>query len=303
MPSRSSAARWDGSSWPAGSATAPSSSTSAYKVLEARALDADDLAGVPRRLPRCHRLRGDPPEPGRHVPVLRQPAAHRAVEAALVVDALQRRRRLPRRVHRLPAPRSSYGAGGGWRCSPSRRPRWAPSTASSRCPSWIVVNGDYGWWVTQLAGLATIGLGPGPRRADHADRARPRSVRRESGGAYPRLRAEQRQPEPALAGSSIGWPGRCSAGHCGSTDLLVGGWAVVHIAGGRGSGRASSSAGPPGPGDRPGSPKSTSSRARVASSHERGPAGCDLGVGGSPVGRVGLARRRGPAARACRRPG
>jgi fermentation-respiration switch protein FrsA (DUF1100 family) len=26
-------------------------------------------------------------------------------------------------------------------------------------PSWIVVNGDYGWWVTQLGGLATIALG------------------------------------------------------------------------------------------------------------------------------------------------
>ena len=28
-------------------------------------------------------------------------------------------------------------------------------------PAWIVVNSDYGWWVTQLAGLATIALGLG----------------------------------------------------------------------------------------------------------------------------------------------
>jgi hypothetical protein len=26
-------------------------------------------------------------------------------------------------------------------------------------PAWIVTNGDYNWWLTQLGGLATIALG------------------------------------------------------------------------------------------------------------------------------------------------
>ena len=150
-----------------------------YKVLEARVSTRDALAGLLRCLHRRDRLRGDPPEPRRHVPLLRQPAAHRAVEAAVVVDAVQRRRHLPGRVDRLPAPQRAARAGAGLAMFAITPASMGAVYGFIALPSWIVVNGDYGWWVTQVAGLATIAFGPGPGSADHADRARPRPVRRE----------------------------------------------------------------------------------------------------------------------------
>ena len=44
-------------------------------------------------------------------------------------------------------------------------------------PSWIVVNGDYSWWVTQLGGLASTRARAGGRRPHHQARPRPGSLR------------------------------------------------------------------------------------------------------------------------------
>ena len=88
-----------------------------------------------------------------------QPAADRAVEAAVVVDARATR---PVSSSRRPSPTDCATQLRGWRGLAMFAITPAAMGAAYgfiALPSWIVVNGDYSWWVTQLGGLASIALG------------------------------------------------------------------------------------------------------------------------------------------------